>query len=612
MRFGFWATAVLALVACDQVTTAEPEAEWIGSIGRLVAYDGDRGALTFVHEDGTGDEHGRMTLIAGQDADARQAVRLETLSQPPRMESLRARLVTTEDIDASSVCWLRFEARAAQPQVELGLGRLSVAVRSTAPDPEILIQRSIYLGPVWTPIDLTLESSSDHNPGEVEIIFGIGTQLQVIDLGKISMRCFGDDDIPFELTETAFSYAGREPDASWRATAESQIERYRKGDLTIEVNDENGEPVADAEVHIQMSRHAFQFGASVDIARLAGGSAEKNQEKTASYRQNLKELFNTVTLENGLGWPTWSDAAWQPAAEDALAWGRSLDLDLCGRSLVSMAMSQLPFASDGKQLDPDAIREAVRAGVETTAGDLNGRVSAWNVVDRPREEHELLDLVGWEELATWFQLARAAAPDAKLALNESEILAGDRMAELATLLSNLIDEDAPIDRIGVQGQFGVQPPPIQVLSDRLDQLASFDLPLVVTGFDIVTSDGQLQQDFAQDFMILAFSHPSVEGFVFKRFWEQTDGTSGAAMYGSDGAISPIGTIYRDLVLDEWWTDIVAQSNVEGELSDRVFQGDYMISARKDDRSATATVRLGPEGAKVTLTLVSKDDGDKAL
>lgn len=611
MRFGFLAMAALVLAACDQVTIAEPEATWTGSIGRLVADGGDPEGLAFAHLDGTGPEHGRMTEISVDDAAFDRAARLETLGLPPRMESLQARFLTTDAIDADAACWLRFDARAIQPQVELGLGRMSITVRPTTPDIEPLLYRSIYLGPAWTSIDLTFTAASGFDAGEAEIVFGVGTQLQVVDVGGLSMRCFDDDRALARLSPTSFSYAGRELEAPWRATAESQIERYRKGDLTVEVTDASGQPVADAEIHIQMAGHAFKFGAAIDVDGLVGADADEGG-KTAAYRKTLKELFNTAAFETGLSWATWSDETERQPIENALAWVRSLGLDLRGRGLVGTSKSSLPPALQEKWDDPEAIREAVRAGITATAGELDGRISAWDVVDRPREHRDLLDLLGSDELATWFQLTRSAAPSAKLVLNESDILAGDRMAELATLLGSLIGADVPIDRIGVQGRFDAQPPPIQVLSDRLDQLASFNLPLVVTAFDMATSDEQLQLDFTRDLLTLAFSHPSVEGFVFAHFWQDDGGVADAAMYRSDGTISPIGKIYRDLVLRQWWTDIVALSNAEGTLTSRVFQGDYMISARKDDQSATATLKLGPDGAKVSLTLVENDDSERAL
>ncbi|MEM7043458.1 MAG: endo-1,4-beta-xylanase [Pseudomonadota bacterium] len=612
MRGKFLALAVLFPAACDQGAIAEPDAVWTGSIGHLVVDGGDPERFELVRLDGAGAAHGDMSLAPVENAAIDRAIRLKTLGQPPRMESLQARLVTTGDIDAGEACWLRFEARAVEPQIELGLGRLSISIRPSTSNAAPLLQRSIYLEPAWTPIDIAFEAPADADAGEAEIVFGFGTQLQMLDISGVSMRCFDQDHALTRLPSTSFSYAGREPEAAWRATTESQIERYRKGDLTVEVTDASGQPIADAEIHIQMSRHAFEFGATIDADQLVGGQPDDNEGMTVAYRKNLKEMFNTAALDQVLDWTAWTDGSRRPATENALAWIESLGLGLRGRGLVPTEGEKLPTTLQEKRDDPEAIRDAVRAGITVAAGDLDGRVSAWDVVDRPREHHDLLDLLGWDELATWFQIVRDVAPEAGLALNESDILAGDRMAELATLLGKFISESVPIDRIGVQGAFGAQPPPIQVLSDRLDQLASFGLPLVITAFDMETVDQDLRLDFMRDFLMLAFSHPSVEGFMFRQFWEIDDDSSGVAMFRQDGAITPFGKTYRDLVLGRWWTDIVALSNADGALTSRVFQGDYMISARKDDQSATVTLTLGPEGAKATLTLAATDDSDRAL
>ena len=215
------------------------------------------------------------------------------------------------------------------------------------------------------------------------------------------MRCFDEDYALRRLPATSFSYAGREPEAPWRATSESQIERYRKGDLTVEVTDASGQPVPDVEIHIQMSRHAFEFGAAIDAEKLVGSGDDEGL--TASYRKNLKELFNTVAFDGALNWTAWSDEDSRKAIEDGLAWVRSLDLDLRGRGLASTEGADFPEGLEARRSDPEAIREAVQDGIKTTASDLDGSVSAWDVVDRPREHHELLELLGWEELATWFR-----------------------------------------------------------------------------------------------------------------------------------------------------------------------------------------------------------------
>ena len=610
MRFVFLSIGAWALAACDDVLVAEPDAIWTGSIGSLVASGDASDALEFVYQDGAGPEHGRMTEISDEDPAFSEAIRLETLAQPPRMESLQARLVTTGAIEAEATCWLRFDARAAQPQIELALGRLSISVRSKAPDPKPLLDRLIYLAPIWTEVDLVFEAPATFAPGDVEIVFGVGTRLQTVDIASASMRCF-DDDGPFaRFPSTSFSYAGRDPDAAWRAVAERQIERYRKGDLSVNVTDDSGQPVEDAEVHIQMSRHDFTFGAVVDTDLLAGSETDDDGDgTTSSYRRNLKELFNAATFRDGFHWIAWSNPEEREKSEAALAWVRSLGLDLRALGPVATASLALPSDLEDDADVPDVVLNAIRTGIEATADELKEHVSAWYVFDKPRDNQEALDILGLEELIGWFQLIQSVAPDTDLALNESDILAGDRMAEYATLLGNLVSEGAPISRIGVEGRFGAQPPPIQVLSDRLDQLASFDLPLVVTGFDMVTNDEQLRQDFMKDFLTLAFSHPSTEGFVFRHYWEEGDESDATTIYRRDGSISPIGNIYRNLVLDRWWTDTVERSDAEGTLTSRIFLGDYTISARKDDQTGSATISLGPDGADVTIELSSQgEDG----
>jgi len=603
------------LAACDQGTTSRTEAAWEGSVGRVVIEGSNPATFQFVRQDGAGPEHGQMSVIAVEAVSSGSAARLETLGKPRHLGSLHARIPTNDDIDDGDACWLRFKVRAAQPQVELGLSRVLVMVRSSDDPSEPWLQRSIYVEPSWTSIDMTFTARDHRNAGDAEVIFGVGTQLQTIDIADVAMRCFDENEGALaRLPSTSFSYGGRNADAPWRATAESQIERYRQGDLQVSVTDALGRPVSDAELHIQMTRHAFTFGAVVDSSRLVGETDDHDEAVTASYRRNLQELFNAASFESDLRWTSWAEPEVREVTEQALASVRSLELSVRGRGLVSTASADLPEALREKLASPGLIREAVRRGVETTAGELDGSIAAWDVVDRLREHHDLLDLIGWDELSTWFRLVRLAAPNSELVFSESDILAGDRMAELAALVGGMMSEGVPIDRIGVLGQFGTQPPPIQVLRDRLDQLASFDLPLVITAFDMTTSDQALQEDFTRDFLTLAFSHPSVEGFVLRRFWEGRGGPldHGDPLYRRDGTITPVGKIYRDLILDRWWTDILARSDDAGEFQSRVFQGDYIVSVRKGQLSAAARLKIGPEGAAITLSLAPEQEGERSL
>src|SRR5213076_2728496 len=58
------------------------------------------------------------------------------------------------------------------------------------------------------------------------------------------------------------NYKGREADAPWRKEAEARIEKFRKGDIAVVVNDASGNPVAGADVAIKIKRQAFSWGAA--------------------------------------------------------------------------------------------------------------------------------------------------------------------------------------------------------------------------------------------------------------------------------------------------------------------------------------------------------------
>ncbi len=610
MRVWMVLMVAMLLVACDDNAASDSDAEaWVGSIGRLVI-DGRRlNDVRFEFRADAEDGDGEMAIVAVDDAGFDQAIRLSTLRQQPDLANLAASIATGRDVDAGESCWLHLNARVIQPQIETGLGRLSIAFESVEARKRQAFDRSVYVKPTWTPIDLPFKTHGQYDAGEARVVFGIGTQLQVIDIADVSLRCFDSSLSLDRLPQTAFSYVGRAPDAPWREIAAAGIERYRMGDLQVRVIDADGQPVPDADIHVQMTRHAFKFGTAVDAELLAGtgtggGPSQYSDEQTARYRQLLKNLFNTVTFENSMSWPPWVDAAQRRVTEDALAWIKSLDVDLRGSPLISPRWDGLPRDLREKQDDPEFIRTAVRERVSTTVGELDGRISEWDVVDRPLDHHDLMDLLGWQEMDEWFRLAKEAAPEPRLVLNEYDVLAGDRLAELVGLVGSLIDRQVPIDAIGIKGHFGVQPPSIQVLSDRLDQLASFDLPLVITEFDMDTDDEQLQADFTRDLMTLAFSHPSVEGIVFWGFWEGRQAVPQAAMYRQDWTIKPNGEVYRDLVLGEWWTDVEALSNADGVLLTRGILGDYTISATKNGRTASVAVTLERDGASVEIQLAN--------
>lgn len=605
---------MLLLVACDQGTTIKNEpAAWGSSLGYLILDGQD---LQEAQLNQPGDESatdGEMTFVSVNDSQFDTAMRLETLRQPPRLTAIEASLLTEGDIEANASCLLHLMARAAQPQIETGLARLAVSFRLLDGFEEPVFSHEIFIEPTWTSVNIPFDVQGAIDAGEAKVAMGIGTQLQVIDVGNVTIRCFDPDQQLPTLPESSYTYAGRAADAPWREIAARQIDRYRKSELVVKVVDSEGQPVPNADVHIQMTRHAFKFGTTIDAASLSGRAPNDEtggfgEEHTARYRKTLRQLFNIVAFADDLSWKAWSDEERRQVTEEAFTWIETLDFDLRDSQLLANSMASLPDPIQELQGDPEALRQAIADRISSMIGESGGRVVEWDVVSRSIDGHALIDLLGWEEIDDWFSEARAVSDESRLFLSESDVLAGDRLVELVITLSDLLERDVPLDAIGIKGQFNEQPPPIQLVSDRLDQLASFDLPMMITEFNIDTDDASLRADFTGDLMTLAFSHPSVEGFVFSKFWTGSQAKADAAMYQRDWTLNPNAEVYRNLVLDDWWTDEVLRSSAGGDLQTRGFLGDYTIIARKDGLSATASLTLGKDGESIVLQLNKSTSG----
>src|SRR4051812_32183009 len=103
-----------------------------------------------------------------------------------------------------------------------------------------------------------------------------------------------------------FDYKGREADAPWRKEAQARIDKFRKADLSIVVNDATGKPVSGADVSIKMKRHAFSWGAATRIPlvvekstlKLGPGLSTPDKSALNKYQEILPSLFNRSGLIN--------------------------------------------------------------------------------------------------------------------------------------------------------------------------------------------------------------------------------------------------------------------------------------------------------------------------
>ena len=69
------------------------------------------------------------------------------------------------------------------------------------------------------------------------------------------------------------------------------IEKYRKGNMSLRITDKNGNAVSDAKIRIKQKSHDFRFGANIFML-----DELETEEKNNLYKEYFKNTFNMATL----------------------------------------------------------------------------------------------------------------------------------------------------------------------------------------------------------------------------------------------------------------------------------------------------------------------------
>ena len=232
----------------------------------------------------------------------------------------------------------------------------------------------------------------------------------------------------------------------------------------------------------------------------------------------------------------------------------------------------------------DQLRQRIDSHITDEAGTLQGKIAEWDVINEPYTNRDVQNLLGDDEMAAWFKLARQADAAPRLFVNDYNIVeaGGFDLAHqdgLAAIIRLILADGGPLDGIGLQGHFSTNMTSPERAWQVLDRFAEFHKDLEITEFDINTSDEQLQADYTRDFLTAMFAHPAIKGFLMWGFWEGRHWLPIAAMYRRNWDLKPNGQAWRDLVFRDWWTDVEGATGPDGVLSvpGGGFLGDYDIT-----------------------------------
>lgn len=120
---------------------------------------------------------------------------------------------------------------------------------------------------------------------------------------------------------------------------------------------------------------------------------------------------------------------------------------------------------------------------------------------------------GYDWIIKAFQLAKARFPEAKLMINEYNIVNNPQKASQYKAIIELLQEQDLIDAIGVQAHAFSLTGSEDIFKTSLNILAETGLPIMVTELDIDGPTDQIQLEEFQRIFPVFWNHPSIQGIT---------------------------------------------------------------------------------------------------
>ena len=403
-------------------------------------------------------------------------------------------------------------------------------------------------------------------------------------------------------------------DSAVNARINRNIEKYRKGDATIEVVDATGKPIKRAEVEVRQTGHEFLFGCN---AFVLGQLKPDNMEKR--YEAAFAKIFNFATVP--FYWsgtePTRGELRYQeagsrdiwrrPPPDRFLPWAAKNGIRLKGHPLLWHAHNPQWLPKDA-----DELRALYQKRFKEIASRYAGKIGIWDVVNESLVCAKSFPLysddrayVGW----AFKQVAPLFPEQTTLMINEVTTFNFPSSApRYFDQIKGLLAGGAKIRGIGFQYHYFrrgaldtfLKSPNCNPgkLLDVYEKFTEFKLPLYITEITIPSAgDGgdELQAEVVRDHYRLWFAAPNMAGITW---WNLGDGT---AVQGEneakggllDAELNPKAA-YRaldQLISTEWKTCTSVQTDAQGRAQIRGFHGTYEIVVTKGDATVRREVQL---------------------
>jgi endo-1,4-beta-xylanase len=393
------------------------------------------------------------------------------------------------------------------------------------------------------------------------------------------------------------------------------IAKYRKGELTIKAK-------PGSQVTVEQLSHEFWFGAAITNGIAGNGRMSENDIKT--FKEKFLENFNSAVTENAVKWLDMERTRGEVnynVIDGILQFTEENNIPLRAHNLFwGIPQFVQPWV---KELSEAELRETMKKRAETITSKYKGRFAEYDLNNEMIHGNYYEDRLGpgiTKEMAEW---AHAGDPDAKLYLNDYDILTGKKLPEYMAHIRLLLRQGVPVAGIGVQGHLHTETFDRMELRRSLDSLAKFNLPIKVTEFNMpgqrsgfhrkkilkmTPEEEEFNAKELVDYYRICFAHPSVEAILMWGFWEGANWIPVSSLYRRDWSPLPAAAAYKNLIFNEWWTKESGKTDNKGEFSIPAYYGRYRVTItyygkdRVTVNKVSKEINLTKKEGKVIVTL----------
>lgn len=403
----------------------------------------------------------------------------------------------------------------------------------------------------------------------------------------------------------------------FKTTIKENIEKYRKGKVTVTLKDKDGNPLSGVKVRAVLKNHEFKHGAHIFML-----DQFEDEEKNKEYRKLFPEYFNLATVP--FYWKELEPEEGKPryAADSPNIYRRpspDLCVDFCRENGIAPKLHCLFYDKFIPDWTPKNDAEKMKSLYEKRFSEIAERYGNGVMYD-VEVINELLQTYWWtthsvisdtkDSLEWSFKLAEKYFPSDVLVINDGtyipEIGKMTYRHPYYMLIESALLKGARIDKIGIQNHiymrlaeddnkyFEPYFDPIMMMKG-LDVLSEFGKPLEITEISIPTlgDDGHEAEDVQAEVLrylyTLWFSSKNVESTIY---WntvcnsayvspEWDENRARAGIFNRDLTPKKAALMFKKLFKEEWHTDVELVSDEGGKIELEGYYGDYELHIKSE-------------------------------